>query len=68
MTRKLDGLALIKLQASLDEVEAQETQKISDALLAEFGFDLPHLELASDHFNTEEHPDFFAFREELAEA
>ena len=58
-------MALIKSQEDLDEVETFETQKISDALLAEFGFELPHLELATEHHKTEESAEFNAFREEL---
>lgn len=52
---------MIKPQSALDEVEAFETQKISDALLASHGFDLQHLEIAMDHYETAERADFIAF-------
>ena len=63
LTKKLDALALIKPQEELDHIETLETQKISDALLAEHGFDMVHLEIASEHFNIETDLDLLNYRQ-----
>ena len=65
LTKKLDALNLIKPH-EVEKVEEMETQKISDALLEKFGFDLPHLENASAHFKLEENPDLAVFRKLMA--
>jgi hypothetical protein len=61
----LNALALITPRDELDEAESIEIQKMSDALIAEFGFDLQHLELAMEKFKVEENQEYVAFTEEM---
>jgi len=67
LTAKLNQFALIKPQEELDQMEALETQKISDALLEKYGFDLTHLETASEHFNMDRNADLAAFIQTIAD-
>jgi hypothetical protein len=62
MFRKLQQLKYTTSPQSLQEVQAIELSKTSDALIVKFGFDLPALLRGSRHYNLEKNEQLESFR------